>query len=245
MAQTAIYVALDFGLKLMLFLKIGHRGAAGYEPENTLRSFKKALKLGVDMIELDVHVCASGELVVIHDEDVDRTTNGRGLVAQKTFKELRKLNAGQGQKIPTLNQVLNLIDQKARVNIELKGRGTAVPVARLLVKYVEQRRWTVDDFLVSSLNHRELAEFARLAAGFRIGVLLTRLRKRLNVEYYLKKFRPWSINLSKKIVTAKRVRAAHRQGVKVLVWTVDKPNEIQKIINMGVDGIFSNFPDRL
>src|SRR6056297_2287931 len=106
-----------------MVLKIGHRGAMGYEPENTLRSFKKAIELNVDMVELDVYVCSSGELVVIHDDKVDKTTNGKGYVSEKSFDELRKLDAGMGEKIPTLQEVLDLIDKRAKVNIELKGKG--------------------------------------------------------------------------------------------------------------------------
>jgi len=105
-----------------MFLKIGHRGAMGYEPENTLRSFKKALDLKVDMIELDVYVCKSDELIVIHDDKVDRTTNGQGYVVNKTFEELRTLDAGKNEKIPTLSEVLNLVNRKAKLNIELKGK---------------------------------------------------------------------------------------------------------------------------
>ncbi len=229
----------------MSFIKIGHRGAAGYEPENTLRSFKKALQLGVDMIELDVYVCASGEPVVIHNNRVDRTTNGRGLVVNKTLHELRRLNAGHGQKIPTLVQALNLVGRKAQINIELKGDDTAGPIAALIKKYTTKKNWSYADFLVSSFNHRELALFARILPEVRIGVLIARLRKRRRLGYYLKKFRPWSINLPKKIVSKKMVQAAHLFGAKVLVWTVDKPKAIKKIKAMGVDGIFSNFPDRL
>ena len=92
---------------------IGHRGAMGYEPENTLRSFQKALDLGVDMIEFDVHLCKSGELVVFHDEKVNRTTNGQGYIAQKSLEKLKELDAGQGEKIPTLEEVLDLVKGKA------------------------------------------------------------------------------------------------------------------------------------
>ena len=93
-----------------MVLKIGHRGAMGYEPENTLASFGRAVGLGVDMVEMDVHVCRTGEVVVIHDVSVDRTTDGKGDVSGKSFKDLRKLDAGNGQRIPTLEEVLDLVD---------------------------------------------------------------------------------------------------------------------------------------
>lgn len=92
-----------------MVLRIGHRGAAGYEPENTLRSFKTALRLGAEMTELDVHICGTGELVVIHDESVDRTTDGSGFVRDMTLDELKSLDAGKGEKIPTLNEVFSTL----------------------------------------------------------------------------------------------------------------------------------------
>ena len=109
----------------MKLLKISHRGACGYEPENTLASFKKAIEINADMIELDVHVCKTGEVVVIHDEKVNRTTNGKGYVSQKNLESLKKLDAGKGKKIPTLIEVLDLVNKRVKVNIELKGKKTA------------------------------------------------------------------------------------------------------------------------
>ncbi|MBA6363297.1 glycerophosphodiester phosphodiesterase, partial [Colwellia sp. BRX8-8] len=109
----------------------------GHEPENTLRSFKKALALNVDAIELDVYVCKTGELVVIHDDKVDRTTNGIGYTEDKTFVELRQLDAGKGELIPTLEEVLDLVDKSVIVNIELKGRSTAIATYQVIDKYIK------------------------------------------------------------------------------------------------------------
>jgi len=111
-----------------MVLRIGHRGAAGHAPENTLASFRKAIELGLDMTELDVHVCASGELVVIHDENVDRTTNSKGWVSKLSLTELKRLDAGAGETVPTLAEVLDLLKDRIMLNIELKGLGTAEPV---------------------------------------------------------------------------------------------------------------------
>ena len=113
------------------FLVIGHRGATGYEPENTLRSFEKALQLGCSWIELDVHV-VDDQIVVIHDDDLSRTTNGFGLVSTSSFKYLRSLDAGKGEQVPTLQEVMELIGQRCRVNVELKGKGTARVLSTLL-----------------------------------------------------------------------------------------------------------------
>ncbi len=119
-------------------LKIGHRGAMGYAPENTLGSFAKALELGVDGIELDVHVCKSGEVVVIHDERVDRTTNGKGQVKEMTLKELKELDAGKGERIPTLEEVLDFVDRRAFIDIELKAEGIGNSVADIVRKYIQE-----------------------------------------------------------------------------------------------------------
>jgi glycerophosphoryl diester phosphodiesterase len=115
---------------------IGHRGASGYEPENTLRSFQKAIDLGVEMIELDVYTCKSGELVVMHDDKVNRTTNGNGYVFNMTLTELKTLDAGKGEKVPTLVEVFDLINKKIAINVELKGEGTAESTAELIQKYI-------------------------------------------------------------------------------------------------------------
>lgn len=103
-------------------LRIAHRGASGYAPENTLAAFKKALEFDIDVIELDVHLTKDNHLVVIHDKTVNRTTDGKGKVADKTLAELQKLDAGNGEKIPTLQEVLDLVNRKALVSIEIKGK---------------------------------------------------------------------------------------------------------------------------
>ncbi|HOS41511.1 MAG TPA: glycerophosphodiester phosphodiesterase family protein, partial [Spirochaetota bacterium] len=139
------------------FLVIGHRGACGYEPENTLRSFEKAIALGAHMVELDVHRCRTGELVVIHDNRLERTTNGSGYVAEKTLDELRALDAGGGERIPLLREVVERVGVRAAINIELKGAGTAGPVSELIERTVGSGGYDTSHFLVSSFDHRELA----------------------------------------------------------------------------------------
>ena len=115
-------------------MKIGHRGACGYEPENTLRSFNKALDLGVDMVEMDAHVCRSGEVVLIHDDTVDRTTDGHGHVADMMFTDLSRLDAGHGEKIPTLEQALEDEVQKTTEKLQelQKARGAGAKSAQLM-----------------------------------------------------------------------------------------------------------------
>ncbi len=139
-----------------MILKIGHRGAMGHEPENTMLSFQRAIEFGVDMVELDIHLCHSGELVVIHDETVDRTTNGSGRVKDKSLVTLQGLDAGFGQKISTLMEILNFIDKKVKVNIELKGEGTVEPLYKIIQKYISKHGWSYEDFYVSSFDHYKL-----------------------------------------------------------------------------------------
>ncbi len=223
-------------------IKIGHRGAAGYEPENTLSSFQKAIELGADMVELDVRLCKSGELVVIHDEKVDRTTNGRGLVADMTLAELKKLDAGNGQTIPTLEEVLGRVNKGVSVNIELKGTGTAVPVARIIDKYVSSD-WNRDLFLVSSFNIGELEYFREKDGKSRVGIVFD--KKSGDLFGLVDKLSAYSIHPSIKLTTPDLIEEAHKRGLKVFVWTANSPADIRRLIKMGVDGIFSNFPDRL
>ena len=226
-----------------MFIKIGHRGAMGYEPENTMASFAKAIELNVDMIELDVYVCASGELVVIHDDKVDRTTNGKGYVMQKTLTQLRSLDAGNGEKIPLLTEVMDLVDRKVGVNIELKGIGTAAPVCALIEKYVKEKNWQHDDFVISSFIHQEIKTTKTIQPALATGALIccmpydyAAFTEALDVAY---------LNLCGEFINQEFVDDAHRRNLKVLVWTVNDLDEIARIKGYGVDGIFSNFPDRL
>ena len=225
------------------FVKIGHRGAMGYEPENTLLSFKKALELGVDAIELDVYACKTGELVVIHDDKVDRTSNGKGYVIEKTFDELRALDAGKGEKIPTLSEVLDLVNRKVKVNIELKGVGTAKPVSNLIKDYVDNKGWNFDDFIVSSFNHYELKEFGELSPNIKIGALIVGIP--IGFAEFAEKLNAHSVNLCVEFINQEFVDDAHKRGMKVYVWTVNDADEIRRMKSLGIDGIFSNFPDRL
>jgi glycerophosphoryl diester phosphodiesterase len=135
-------------------LKIGHRGAKGYEPENTLVSFEKAIEMGADGIELDVHLSLDGHLIVIHDETIDRTTNGKGVVNQMTLQELKSFTINRKYTIPTLEEVLDLVNQRCFVNIELKNQDTAEKVVQLIKHYISVKNWTHAHFIVSSFDWR-------------------------------------------------------------------------------------------
>ncbi len=215
-------------------LKIGHRGACGYEPENTMRSFKKAIELGVDMIELDVQVCKTGEVVVIHDETVDRTTNGKGKVGELSFDELRSLDAGKGEKIPLLTEVFNL---GVPINIELKGEGTAGPVA-LIIKEYDGKGSSYDDFFVSSFDYERIMEFKQLCPKVKVGFVTKELVDVGGLDVY-------SVNVMVKNLTKEFVDEAHSKGLKVFAYVVNDKEDIERIKSIGVDGIFTDYPDRL
>jgi len=224
-------------------LKIGHRGAAGLVPENTLASFQKAIDLGVDMVELDVHLCSSGELVVIHDDKVDRTTNGKGEVASMTLAQLKKLDAGLGQKIPTLTEVLDLVNRRVGVIIELKANGTVQPANEIIQGYVSQKGWAYQDFIVISFDHYRLLKLSQLNRLIRLGPIIE--AKPIGYAEFAVKLPAYSIHLAYAYVDQNFIQDAHRRGFQVVVWTVNELKEIKRFKSLGVDGVTSDYPDRL
>ncbi len=218
------------------FMIIGHRGAAGLEPENTLRSFARAIELGVDAIELDVY-CVDGELVVIHDDTLERTTDGHGDVMASSFDVLRRLDAGNGERIPTLAEVLQLAQSRVIVNIELKGANTAARVAACIAAHPRV------DVLVSSFDHGELARFRAIAQHTRVAPLFHRtVTHMFDIAASLQ---AWSVNLSERLATAERLHAIAENGYRVLVYTVNDLTLGARLKADGADGIFTDFPDRM
>lgn len=232
----------------MMVICIGHRGAKGYEVENTLASFEKALELGVDMIELDVRVCRCGTLVVMHDNKMNRTSNGKGTISKRSYGELKCFTVN-GEPLLTLNKALNFINRKVKINIELKDKGTAKPVFHMIENFVHKKGWHYDDFLISSFNHKELEIFRELNPDARIGVLVRKkvITRKRSIHYldFAKKINAYSIHPSTKVANKGFVIRAHERDMKVFVYTANKYNEIAKLIDMGVDGIFSDYPDRV
>ncbi len=224
-------------------LKIGHRGAMGYVPENTLKSIQKAIDLRVDMVEIDVQVCKTGELVVIHDTRVDRTTNGTGKVSELAFDELRLLDAGDGEKIPTLVEVFELVKGKTQLNIELKSKGTAHSVYKEITKQVDKGKWNKEDVLISSFDHQELTIIKELDPSLKTGVLIYHLP--VDLAQIAVDFNAYSLNVAFDFLTKELVDDAHSKGLNVFVYTVNEPEDIELCKTLGVDGIFSNYPDRI
>ena len=217
--------------------KIGHRGAKGYAPENTLLSFEKAIDLRVDGIELDVHLSADEALVVSHDETIDRTTNGKGFVINFTSSQLKEF------KIPTLIEVLDLVKHKCFINIELKGIGSAKFVNELVTHYILDKKWSYTGFLISSFDWKMLKEIRLLNPKIRIGVLTEH-----NIEEALafaKNIKAFSINPQDELLSKENVFLMQENGFKVYPWTVNSKKDIQKIKSFNVNGIISDFPDRI
>lgn len=224
-------------------LIIGHRGAMGYETENSLASIEKAMELGVDMIEIDVFRIKSGEIAVFHDEKVDRLTNGEGFVEDYYMLELKQLLLDGGHQIPILQDVLKAIDNRVALNIELKGAGTANRVQFITDYYSTKRGWDSSNFLISSFNWDELREYRKMDPEARIAVLTE--GDPLEALAVARELKAEAINPHFSQLNAKNVKQIHEAGFKVYTWTVNEAEVYRKLEQMGVDGVFSDYPDRM
>ena len=217
--------------------KIGHRGAKGYAAENTLASFQKAIKLGVDGIELDVHLSLDSKVIVIHDDTIDRTTSGKGFLKEYSAKELKQFN------IPTLESVFELVNQKCFINIELKTYETADKVANFINRYVSEKGWKYDDFIVSSFDWNALQQVHFLNNKIRIGVLTN---TDLELAFAFAKFiKAYSIHPYYHLLTPENVANMQSKNFKVYPWTINEPEDIIFVKSLNVDGIITDFPDRI
>ncbi len=224
-------------------LVIGHRGAMGHETENTIASIEKAMEMGVDMLEIDVFKIKSGEIVVFHDDTVERLTDGKGEIEKYTLNELKALTVEGGHKIPTLQEVLDVMAGKTQLNIELKGRNTAVDVNRMMGAEVKSGKWQLNDFIISSFEWDELRDMRKANKEVRIAVLIEgnpldalEVGRELNAE---------AINPSFKKLTAENNIKIKEAGFKIYPWTVNEPQDILQMKRFGVDGIITNYPERI
>jgi glycerophosphoryl diester phosphodiesterase len=227
-------------------LNIAHRGASGTFPENTLSAFRAAIAAGADMCELDVQLTRDAAVVVIHDETVNRTTDGAGEVAALTLEEIQRLDAGakfkggkvKGERIPTLDEVFAVTSGKCGLNIELKGGGVEAQVAAIM-----QARNAFADSIVSSFNWDYLKKIQTLHFNIRIALLAE--EKPVDLMMNAVAMRAHAINPRWDMVTADLCRAAHERGLKVYTWTVDADARMRALAECGVDGIMTNYPERL
>jgi glycerophosphoryl diester phosphodiesterase len=223
-------------------LKIGHRGAKGHAAENTLASIKKAIDLGVDGIEIDVHRCASGELVVFHDFTLDRMTDGTGEVSKFTYRELKRLKTKGNFEIPTLAQVLAFVDNRCLLNVELKGHDTAKEAARIIKFYVDKKGWEYKNFIVSSFQEALLDEVFSINKDIPLGVLTENNLE--SAKVLAKKINAVSLHVNYTMLTEEIVEEL-KQNYKVFAFTVNNLNPLARIQSYGVDGIISDYPDRI
>jgi len=223
--------------------KIGHRGAKAWIDENTLESIAKAIELGADAVEIDVHMCKSGELIVIHDETLKRTTNGRGKINKLTYEQISKFNTTNGFTIPTLKEVLEFCESKCSIHIELKGKGTAKKTAKLVTLLIKKESWNYNQISISSFKNSRLKKIQKIDSKIHLGLIANRNLKRklqLCVQNNYFGFYAFHEKLRKPIVTL-----AKKKNLKIYCWTVNKRINIIKMQTLNVDGIISDYPEKL
>ena len=235
----------------MAWLRIGHRGAAGTRPELTRPSFERAIELGVDMIELDVQLTSDGHLVVLHDRDLGRTVAGQGPVRERSLAEIRALDAGAwfgrsyvGVRVPSLEDVLEQTRGRAELNVEIKSPEPDWTATAQVLANVLQRHDRMQPTIVSSFEMGALRAVRQAAPQAAIGVLWqdTSIDALWAVAEELGAV---SVHPHWMLAGAELVAAAHVRGLRVLVWTVNEPDDIARLAAAGVDGIISDFPERL
>ena len=216
-----------------------HRGASGNYPENTASAINAALQAQVDGIELDVLSCADN-FVIIHDSWLDRTTNGNGRVVDTPFSEIARLDAGNGQHVLNLQQVLELIGSQTQINLELKHTFGLDKLVQILEQNVAEGIIEREQLLLSSFDHHQLKWLKQNLPWVKIGALTASIP--LNYAYFAENLHAYSVHLDKNFINHEFVADAKQRGLKVMAYTVDKQQEIEEMQNLGVDGIFSNYP---
>tara|TARA_B110000444_G_scaffold104868_1_gene99118 strand:- start:20558 stop:21316 length:759 start_codon:yes stop_codon:yes gene_type:complete len=224
-------------------LVIGHRGARGHLAENTLPSIAKAIELGVDGIEIDIFKCASGELVVFHDQTLEKLTNSKGYIEQLTLDSIRKIDVLNGFTIPTLEEVLDLINGRVFLNIELKGTQTALLTNEIILSYFERKEWDLSKILISSFNWEELEIFYSVNSEVSIAILTE--DDPLDAIPIAKQLNAVAINPEYVSLNTGNIDKIKKEGLKIFTWTVNDPQEIKDVITLGVDGIITDFPERV
>lgn len=217
---------------------IGHRGAAAEEPENTLRAFRRALDAGAAGVELDVHLTKDGRLAVIHDETLDRTTNGRGRVQDFTLAELQNLDAGQGERIPSLEDVVELVRGRGQLLVELKHPDAAPALLRLC-----REGGLFEDIRAISFWHPVVKYLKEEEPRLRTGALMVGCPA--DPGGLARAALADTLVLNYRYVHRELADAAHRQGLKVIVWNIDDPVSLGPYLEMDLEGICTNRPGEI
>jgi len=226
---------------------IAHRGGRNWAPENTMAAFKKCIEVGCDGLEFDVQRCKTGELVVIHDEILDRTTSGTGLVGEKTYDEIRSLDAGKWfsitfshETVPTLKEVLDLVDGKLILNVEIKNAPIFYPgIEDDLIAQLDQYRHP-DKVVISSFDHDLLHRIHLKAPKYKLALLMVGIPYELGSYAEKVGAKAWNPNIAE--LREDSVKSAHKEGLDVNVWTLNEPKEWKRAADIGVDGIITDDP---
>lgn len=221
---------------------IGHRGACGYKPENTLASIKKALEIGVDAVEIDVRKTADDAIVLMHDYTIDRSTNGSGRVAELTLSELEKYNAGNSQKIPTLQEAIDLVDQQAIIDIDIKEKEVVPYIYNIIKKYIE-KGWKTEDFIISSFDLVALRDLYKVLSDIKHMAIISNATE--DWLHILEEVPISMIAVAHNTLYKDFVNLAHENELDVIPYTVNKFEDIKRMIDICVDGIISDYPDRI
>lgn len=232
--SSAREASVDGSERALSFLTIGHRGVAGVEPENTLRSFVHAEQAGMDLIELDLHLSKDGALAVMHDAEVDRTTDGSGPIAEKTLAELRALDAGQGERVPVFEEVLDAV--RSPIQAEIKD----VAAARTLAGVMRERD-LVARVEVISFHDEAIAEIAQLVPGVRTALVASRWGGDLVDR--AKAVGATRLVLNIRRITLELVEKAHAEGLTVVGWTVNTQDQLRLARGLGLDGVTTDHPE--
>ncbi|KUL76599.1 MULTISPECIES: glycerophosphodiester phosphodiesterase family protein [unclassified Streptomyces] len=218
----------------MNFLTIGHRGVMGLEPENTLRSFVAAQQAGLDVIELDLHLSKDGALVVMHDTDVDRTTDGTGAIADKTLAELRTLDAGRGERVPVFEEVLDAVPTPLQAEIK------DVAAARALAEVIT-RRDLVSRVEVSSFHDDAVAEIARLVPGVRTALIASRYGTDVVDRAVAAGAATVCLNIRR--LTLEVVEHARKADLRIIGWVVNTQDHLRLVRALELDGATTDYPE--
>ncbi len=213
---------------------IAHRGANNIAPENTLKSFKKAIELGADFVEFDVHLSKDGEIIIMHDDNTLRTTGKDSLIKDMTLKELKKLDAGEGEKIPTLDELIEVAMGRVGLQLEIKASGMANKIIETL-----DNSGLIDSTLISSFNLSELLNIQKIEPKLKLALLILEVTRNKTIEEAVtNNFH--AIHPFYKMINDEFVKNAHENNVRVNPWTVDSKSAMRKLIQMDIDGIITN-----
>lgn len=220
-------------------LVIGHRGANKSEPENTLKSFRKAIELQADYIELDVQVSKDGEIVVIHDYEISELTGHSGYVKEMTLDELKQLDMGEGEKIPTFQEVIKLAQGEIGLQIEIKVNEIGKEIIEML-----RDANLIESTIISSFIHNELVKIKKLEPEIKLGALLSERisepRDLINATKRVIKKNLFAVHPYFAGVNRELIEFAHKNNLKVNVWTINEKPDMERLIKLGVDGIITD-----